>query len=284
MLAGNAHGAAVVALGSLRHRRKHQPVASRPRAAGYLFACWWRWLAIMAARPNWVMHPLVFARTPPMVLLLLLLAAEGVIALASTKHVPLQAATATVFAVALWATGPLPAQSYTPNQFTGHLRFQFDYDDARNHYVQNVPHEPVPAFYREIAKAPPGSITLIEAPWRLESHFNPHVWYQRVHRQNVMIGLVTPVCGTWTFGEYPETYTGVKLAHMAHLRAAARKHLRRRLSGHARGRANGERHQVDWPDVAACLPTIENALGPPVYTDDTIVVFSLKRSASRATG
>ena len=34
---------------------------------------------------------------------------------------------------------------------------------------------------------------------------------------------------------------------------------------------------VPWPDVAGCLPAIEQALGAPVYRDDAIVVFALKR-------
>jgi len=281
MLAGSAHVAAVVALGacaivgSVRLWRRDRVLA------GYLFALMGGGtLAIMAARPNWVMHPLVFARyLAPMVPLLLLLAAEGVIALVPAKRALLQAGAVIVLVVALWATGPLPAQSYVPNQFTGHLRFQFDYDDARNPYVQNIPRDPVPAFYRELAKAPPGSLTLIEAPWRLESHFNPHVWYQRVHRQNVMIGLVTPVCGTWKFGEYPETYTGIKLAHMAHLSALLRGNTYGAdyLVMHVRPWRMENDIKLDWPDVAACLPAIESALGPPVYRDDQMVVFDLKR-------
>jgi hypothetical protein len=281
MLAGNAHGTAVLALGvcaivgSITLWRRDRVLA------GYLFALMGGGtLAIIAARPNWVQHPLVFARyLAPIVPLLLLLAAEGVVSLVATKLTPLRAAAVTVLVVALWATGPLPAQSYVPNQFAGHLRFQFDYDDARNHYVQSVPRDPVPAFYRELAKAPPGSLTLIEAPWRLESHFNPHVWYQRVHRQNVMIGLVTPVCGTWKFGEYPETETGVKLAHMAHLSALLRGNTYGAdyLVMHVRPWRMENDIKLDWPDVAACLPAIEKALGAPVYTDDTMVVFDLKR-------
>jgi hypothetical protein len=34
---------------------------------------------------------------------------------------------------------------------------------------------------------------------------------------------------------------------------------------------------IDWPDVAACLPAIEAKLGTPVYHDAQIVVYSLKR-------
>jgi hypothetical protein len=38
-----------------------------------------------------------------------------------------------------------------------------------------------------------GSVTLIETPWRLESHFNALSLYQDTHRQKVNIAFVTPV-------------------------------------------------------------------------------------------
>jgi hypothetical protein len=281
MLAGSGYAplalvlGACAALGGMLLWRRDRVLA------GYLFAfVGGGTMAIMAARPNWVMHPGVFARyLAPIVPLLLLLAAEGFISLMPAKRAPLQAAGVTVLAAALWAAGPLPAQSYMPNQFTGHARFQFDYDDTSNPYVQRIPPDHVPAFYRELAKAPAGSLTLIEAPWRLESHFNPHVWYQRVHRQNVMIGLVTPICGTWSFGEYPETYTGMKLAHMAHLSALLRGNTYGAdyLVMHVRPWRMASDIKLDWPDVVACLPAIESALGPPVYRDDQLAVFDLKR-------
>ena len=40
--------------------------------------------------------------------------------------------------------------------------------------------------------------------------------------------------------------------------------------------------EVEWPDVAACLPAIEARLGPPVYRDAQIVVFDLERRHSTA--
>lgn len=281
MLAGSAHPAVAILLGAAaaagfaRFWRRDRVLA------GYLLTVMAGGaLAILAARPNWVQHPLVFARyLVPALPLLLLLAAEGALALApALSRAPALGATVVAAAgIALWHWGPLPVQGAAPNQFTGHLRYQFDYDDAHNPYVQKVPDEPVPAFYRELAKSRPSSLKLIEAPWRLESHHNPHVWYQQVHRQHVMIGLVTPVCGVRDFGEYPETQAGMRLANFAHLSAV----LRGQTYGadflivHVRPWSTPPEAAVPWPDVASCLPAIEAALGPPFYKDARIVVFAL---------
>ncbi len=286
MLTGSAHAAvlagmaACVAAGAVSMWRRDRTFVQ------YVFAVFaGGTLAIVGARPNWVMHPPVFARyLAPLLPIALLVAAEGLVAVSRVLWRPLRAPVVAGIGVVLFMAGPLPAQSYRPNQFTAHLRFQFDYDDAHNPYVRNLPAEPVPEFYRQLAQSPPGSLTLIEMPWRLESHFNPHVWYQALHRQNVMIGLVTPTCGTWNFGEYPEAESGMRLANMAHLSALLR------------GKTYGADYLVvrrepwrmptdiefEWPDVARCLPAIEAALGPPVFRDDRIVVFKLERKESAA--
>ncbi|MCC7216894.1 MAG: hypothetical protein IT517_08995 [Burkholderiales bacterium] len=281
MLAGSAHAivailmGAATAAGAVRVWRRDRVLA------GYLLTVMiGGTLAILAARPNWVQHPLVFARyLVPALPLLLLLAAEGALALAPLLgRVPaLGATTIAAAGLALWHWGPLPAHAPGPNQFTGHLRYQFDYDDAHNPYVLKVPDEPVPAFYRELAQSRPGSLTLIEAPWRLESHHNPHVWYQQVHRQHVLIGLVTPLCGVRNFGEYPETQAGMRLANFAHLTAILRgqSYGADFLVVHVKPWSTPPEASVPWPDVAHCLPAIESALGPPFYVDERIVVFAL---------
>ena len=241
-------------------------------------------LAVIAARPNWVQHPPVLLRyLAPIVPLLLLLTAEGLVAAVPWRRASAQAAVIVVAAIALWAAGPLARSREGPDQFTGHLRHTFDYDDAHNPYVLQAPRTPVPTFYREMAQLPPGSVTLIEAPWRLESHFNPHVWYQAEHRQHVLIGLVTPVCGTWKFGEYPETYQGIRLQRMAHLSAL----LRGETYGadylvlHLKPWSTPPGEKIDWPDIGACLPAIEQVLGAPVFRDDAQVVFRLKPRTPR---
>ena len=238
-------------------------------------------VAVAMARPAWVQHPLVFARYMlPALPFALLFVAEGAVACASAlARPPMQAAAVAIAIVALFWTGPIPRYLYYPNQFIGHARFQFDYDDAHNPYVQQIPKDPIPAFYRSLAQRRPASLTLIEAPWRLESNFIPFPWYQAVHRQFVMIGLVTPVCGERDFGEYPATETRLRFRHFAH------------LSEILRGRTYGADYlvmhvtpwtippdaPVEWPDVASCLPAVEAKLGAPVFRDDSIVVFDLRR-------
>jgi hypothetical protein len=265
--------AALVALGWLRWWRRDRELAGYALALVVVGA-----IAIAAARPNWVQYALVFGRyVIPVVPLLLLLAAEGLVGAIPLRSDTLRAGAVAAIAVVLVAGGPLPAQWYAPNQFTSHQRFQFDYDDAQNPYVtQRVPG--VPAFYRELARAPAGSLTVAVTPWRLESHFNPHVWYQAVHRQNVLIGMLTPLCGKRDFGEYPAGERGMRLANAVSVEALLRGQARGAdfLVVHLRPWSTPPGQDVPWPDLAQCLPDIERALGAPVYRDEEIVAFALR--------
>ena len=141
MLTGSAHApvAALLVLcggvGIVRWWRRDRVLA------GYVLACIAvGTLAIMATRPHSSCIRSSFARyLVPALPVLLLLAAEGVVALTPLRPALLRAPLIALLAVVLWRVGPLPAQSFEPNQFTGHLRYQFDYDDTHNPYVQEAP-------------------------------------------------------------------------------------------------------------------------------------------------
>jgi hypothetical protein len=280
MVAGTGHPVvglafvALVALGWLRWWRRDRDLAAYALTLVAVGA-----IAIAAARPNWVQYALVFGRyLIPVVPLLLLLAAEGLVGAIALRSDALRAGAVAAIAILLVASGPLPAQWYAPNQFTSHQRFQFDYDDAHSPYVtQRVPG--VPPFYRELARAPAGSLTVVVTPWRLESHFDPHVWYQAAHRQKVLIGMLTPLCGRRDFGEYPEGERGMRLANAAHIEALLRGDTRGAdfLVVHLRPWSTPPGQDVPWPDLAQCLPDIDLALGAPVYRDQEIVAFSLRK-------
>ncbi|HEX6792413.1 MAG TPA: hypothetical protein VF304_01065, partial [Casimicrobiaceae bacterium] len=111
-------------------------------------------IAIVVARPAWIQHPLVFARYMlPALPFALLFVAEGAVAVVAPLRRPIVGAVAVALASSLlFRIGPMPGYLYFPNQFMGHARFQFDYDDAHNPYVLEIPREPIPAFYRELAK------------------------------------------------------------------------------------------------------------------------------------
>ena len=234
---------------------------------------------VASSGAEWISHPLVLARyLIPVVPFLLLFVAEGVVALVATPRFGMGAFAAGAIAVALFATGPIPDQWHYPNQFWGHLRYQFDYDPGHNPYVVASP-APVPAFYAELGKLPPGTVTLIETPWRLESHFNALSLYQDTHRQKVKIGLVTPLCGTYDFGEYPEDTPGMKMRWLAHLTAVLRGETYGAdyLVVHATSRDVAANPPPPWPDLRGCLPALEAKLGAPIYRDARITVYQLSQ-------
>jgi hypothetical protein len=268
---------ALCALGMVRHARRDVSFV------GYVgFLCAGTAVAIAAARPQWIQHPLVYARyLLPVLPFALLFVAEGAVALVGwLRPAAFAPAALALGAVLLYGAGPIPGYLYRPNQFMGHARFQFDYDPAHNPYVQEIPRDPIPAFYRSLAQQPPASLTLIEAPWRLESNFIPFPWYQQVHRQYIRIGLVTAVCGVRDFGEYPAAGTGLDFRYFVHLSEilAGRTYGADYLVMHLTPWKTPPDAAVEWPDVAACLPTIAAKLGAPSYRDDSIVVFDLRAS------
>lgn len=241
------------------------------------------WLLVAASGATWIEHPLVQARYVLIVLPFLLFAtATGAIALARLASWPaIVPVTLIALPLALLALGPLPPSFYYPNQFLGHERFQYDYDESKNPYVTLAPKRNMPAFYDQLARLPPASVTLIEAPWNLESQFNPLPFYQQRHRQLVKIGMVDGVCGERSFGEYPESARGLRMRHMVH------------LSNVLRGKRYGADYLVvhkipwtiapgvpptQWPDMGRCLPSISERLGPPLFDDDQIAVFDLRRN------
>jgi len=237
-------------------------------------------VVVASSGAEWIAHPLVLARyLIPVVPFVLLFAAEGIVALVATPRHWMGAIASGAIAAALLLTGPIPGEWHYPNQFWGHLRYQFDYDPAHNPYVRQVPQGPVPAFYVELGKQPPGTLTLIEAPWRFESHFNALSLYQDVHRQRVKIGLITPVCGTYDFGEYPEEQPGMRMRWFVHLTSLLRgeTHGADYLVIHTTSRDVAADPPPPWPDLRGCMPLIEAKFGPPVYRDDRIAVFALTR-------
>jgi len=104
-----------------------------------------------------------------------------------------------------------------------------------------------------------------------------------VHRQYIKVALTTPECGTSDYGNYPESATGMQLRQFVHLSALLR------------GDTQGADYLVvhlrpwpdpvapsGWPDVAVCLPRIEQRFGAPVYRDDDIEAFALSPAARDA--
>jgi len=241
--------------------------------------------AILASRAAWLQHQLNFARyIQPLVPFFLLFAAEGAVwLLAWLRSASLQILAAAAALAGVFAAGPIPGYLYDPNQFMGDQYFHFDYDPAYNVYLTVLPQGPIPQFYRQLASRPPRSLTVVETPWSLETNHDPQLLYQAVHRQYIKVALTTPECGTSDYGNYPESATGMQLRQFVHLSALLR------------GDTQGADYLVvhlrpwpdpvapsGWPDVAVCLPRIEQRFGAPVYRDDDIEAFALSPAARDA--
>lgn len=243
--------------------------------------------AIALAHPAWIQHPQTFVRyTLPGLPFVLLFAAEGIgVVLARAREASFAAVLGAITVAGLVEAGPLPSYYYAPNQLMGHERFQFDYDARENPYVTKLELGPVPAFYRDLASRPPGSITLIEAPAHLISNFVPDPWYQAIHRQNVKYALLAPVCG----GEADEIASNADGARFRNLG---------KLADILDGASWGADYLVlrldawsvppgvtqSWPDMAACVAKVSARIGAPVYRDAQLVVFALARAKTPEPG
>jgi len=240
--------------------------------------------AVAVSHAAWVQHPGTFARyLQPAIPLLLLFAAEGLAGVLRPCAPPLQAALGAAAIAALLALGPIPAWWYAPNQFMTDPYFQFDYDPAHNPYRTELPDGPIPDFYRRLRAWPAGTLTLIEAPWSLETDHDPQPLYQRVHRQNIRIGLTSPLCGVRDYGDFAPTQTGLRFVNFVHLDAV--------LDGagggdllvlHRHAWPASRPAPPQWPDEAACLAAVEQRLGTPGYEDPEIAVFGLSEAGRAA--
>jgi hypothetical protein len=281
MLAGSGQGVAAVALWAAAAWGLRQLVRRDAYAASYVTTIIVVGIAAVAAsRAEWISHPLVLARYAlPALPFILLLAAEGLASVAGRLRGALSGPAAAAVATAvLLASGPIVGEWHYPNQFWGHLRYQFDYDARHNPYTVDTTGQPISAFYVELGTRPPGTVTLIETPWRLESHFNALSKYQDVHHQLIRIGLVTPLCGTYDFGEYADDRAGMRMRWLVHLSRVLRgEGGADYLVVHRRPGPVAADPGAAWPDMTPCMPAIEAALGPPMYGDEALVVFALPR-------
>jgi len=241
---------------------------------------------IALSRPAWIQHQQTFVRyVLPIVPFVLLFLAEGIVFAVAMLRVPaLAAAAAALSIIGLAAAGPMPGYYYYPNQLMGHELFQFDYDANANPYSTRLELGAVPLFFRDLSTRPPGSITLIEAPARLISHYLPDPWYQRIHRQNIKYAAVAPVCGGGEGDELPHAAPGARFHRMGKLAdlldgatwGADYLVLRLRPWSVPAGL------DMPWPDMQACTAKVAARLGPPVYRDEQMVVFALARAKSDA--
>lgn len=242
---------------------------------------------IALLRPAWVAHPLVMTRyMAPVVPLLLLAAAEGVAGLVARLPRPAAPVAVAAMLAALVLAGPLPTWMHWPNQFMGHLRYSFEFAPQDNPYELLAGPVRLPGFLQDLAARPAGSLTVVVAPALVHSNFEPAPWWQPVHRQFLRSAVLAPACdpGTPDAAYQGRLAAGVALRQVLPLDEVLRQ-----------GSAAGDYllllmrswsvppdWPIPWPDMEACAQTVENLLGPPVWSDAQARIFRLAAPAGQA--
>lgn len=235
-------------------------------------------------------HPITFARYAlPALPILLLLPAAGTLALSErlpprVSRVAGVALAPFVAALPLLA-GPLRVLAHGPDNWTAnHLHFAIG--DRRSGVEVRI--RRVPEFYRELARLPERSVTLIEAPLVVPMALNPLPYYQRIHRQRTRIGLVNGLGAEQRrYGEMPhdfprlESRNFVYLADLVRMRAPPGDYV-------VLHRDLGTEVAVETaPLLATVVPLIaldpepviaalRARFGAPVHEDESITVFALR--------
>ena len=231
----------------------------------------------------WINHALVLARyLLPALALYLLLTVLGVSRLITLArlNVPAQVCAAGALLLLHASAGPLPETYSGRNQFTGHMRFQFDYVLERNPYnvLENL--DLAPVFTRIGEEFEPGETTVIMAPWFYEWHFSMNYRFQEVHQQPVKMAFTHGMCSGFRPDEYPVDAQGLQFEHFTHLSTL--------LAGSKQDGILVLRRkrpywipEARWPeDWVNCLGTLSESLGDPWHEDEEFIAYRLGGSRS----
>ncbi len=181
-----------------------------------------------------------------------------------------------------FASGPLPGQLRSPNAWTNHALFQYDYGPAgATWYDAWVRPRRIPPFYARLAGEPRGSLLLVEAPWYYEWSFNPYPYLQAVHRQRMMVGLVAARDGFERAGELPASagFAFRNAVHVGDEAGLARRGVRF-VVFHKDLRRELRDRPSEAVDVSRWIAAYRLRYGTPAYEDETIAAFDLSRRAA----
>src|SRR6266567_3750089 len=254
-------------------------------------------LMIVATRPAWIQNPLTFGRyLLPILPLLLLSTACGAArvgravnaAIAARRPVPALAgasgvAVAAIPLFALAVTTPLWPVVMHPNGNSLHGVYQFDFRRAHNPIVTFMDGIPLSPWWANLADRRSSSITVAVAPFPTESVGWDAPRWQRLSRQRVLSGFLTPLCASARANEVPDDgrfrfRNAIHLGNDAALAARGVDFIAWQKP--YRYFANG----IDAPvgaDVAPCAIALMARFGLPVYEDEWLAVY---RPRDRARG
>jgi len=184
----------------------------------------------------------------------------------------------------LFMAGPLPQLARMPAEWRNHCSFQYSYDWAgksgwdagTGRFIPGA----WPPFYTALRKLPPGSVTLLEAPWHYDYRANPLPFYQLYHRQHTAIAFVGEVNGRNRDSEWPLDRIKSRFRHFERL--GSPQFNRRVRAGylviHKDWRAEQPRNADvigAGEDMTRVIAYCRAQFGPPGYEDALLAVFRL---------
>ncbi len=237
----------------------------------------------LATHPALIELPIVFVRYAlivlPLALLLAACAIEWAVARAGPRTFALVSVAGPLIAVVLVALGPLPHTYRRPNAWTNHPAFQYSY------LVPPCdPGHVVPPFYDRLAREPPGSERLVEAPWLFAASGNRFHCDQLRHRQDMRIGFVggvfdgvakkgLPRPGELPILAQPQRYRFRSFVHLGDAEGLRRSGatlvvLHKRIEKEMTGAATDSGLGIEpW------IARYRARYGAPVYEDEWMAVF-----------
>ncbi len=134
-----------------------------------------------------------------------------------------------------------------------------------------------PYFYSTLKSYPPGTISLVEAPY---SPDNNYIYaYQLLHHQKVSMGFVNGLCGADRWGEIPVSTTNVNFANFVHL--ANFEELSAKKIDFVVFHKNLHNEFSFVPenqhlDLSKCIEQCQKWFGQPYFEDNVITVFATR--------
>ena len=252
---------------------------------------------IVATRPAWIGNPLTLGRyLLPVLPLLLLATACGSLRIARSIRAAMAArgaagalsngvgaGIAVIPLAALAATTPLAPLLARPNGESQHLLYQFDFRPGRNPVITHLAAIPLSPWWATLADRPPASLAIAVAPFPTESVGWDAPRWERLSRQRVLSGFLTPLCATARVNEVPDDarFDFRNAVHIADANALAAARIdyvvwQKPYRYVARG--------IDVmvaADVAACGPALRARFGAPAYEDEWLTAYRVSSDARR---
>lgn len=242
--------------------------------------------ALTFSGPDRIDHAIVLVRYAlPMLAAFLWISAVGLehlddLVRKQSKRAPHHVATAGM-CLALPLFGPLRQAYHSPNNWTNHAMYQFDYSPRfERQYAATVLNlGAIPTIYPRIAQIEASDFSIVEAPWNYEWSAIPYPIYQYLHKKQTLIGfvddtLLPPGAGELPFGD--PRFHFHNFVHVSDFEAMRRKNVRFVIFHRDAAPGPNDSRLPRTAAVERWRKEYIERLGKPVFEDKSMSVFDLQ--------